>query len=57
MDPDVSPPALLAVLMTGISQVIVLEEALGVFTGHAETRAMVEQVLRRLDGEPGASAG
>jgi AcrR family transcriptional regulator len=35
-------PAALPVLMTGLSQIMVLEEALGMSTGHAELRAAVE---------------
>jgi TetR/AcrR family transcriptional regulator len=44
-------PEVLTVLMTGICQVIVLEQALGMATGHAETLALVEQHLKRLEGE------
>jgi len=44
------PPDVLVVLMTGISQVIVHERALGVSTGHEPTLALVEEHLRRLEG-------
>lgn len=48
---DVWPPLVFAVLMTGVSQILVIEEAsLGVSTGHPETVAFVEQLLVRLEG-------
>ena len=40
---DVVPPLVALVAMTGIAQVLALEEALGVTAGHAETRAFVER--------------
>jgi AcrR family transcriptional regulator len=46
------PPDVLVVLMTGISQVLVHERALGMSTGHAPTLALVEEHLRRLEGDP-----
>ena len=52
IDPDVCPPAALTVLMTSISRVIVMEQALGMSSGHAETLEFVEQQLRRLEGHP-----
>jgi AcrR family transcriptional regulator len=42
-------PEALVVLMTGLSQVLVMEEAIGVTTGHAATRALVERTLDRLE--------
>jgi AcrR family transcriptional regulator len=36
------PSAVLPVLVTGLSQILVLEEALGLTTGHAELRDLVE---------------
>lgn len=38
--------------MTSICRVIVMEQALGMSTGHAETLALVEQHLSRLEGDP-----
>ena len=35
--------------MTGLSQVLALEDALGVTAGHDATRAFIEQVIARLD--------
>jgi TetR/AcrR family transcriptional regulator len=46
------PPLVCAVLVTSISRVLVIEEeTLGMATGHAETVAFVEDLLRRLEGE------
>ena len=32
-------------VMTSVSQILVLEEALGIALGHAETRALVSRLL------------
>jgi len=46
------PPVVVAVLMASISRFLVLEhETLDMSTGHAETIAVVERLLRRLEGE------
>ncbi len=50
------PPIVWTVLMTSVSRVLVIEQALGVSTGHAETVELVERYLRALEGEP-APAG
>ena len=42
------PPTVVLLLMTGVTQVLGLEEALGVTTGHRETVAYIEQALARL---------
>lgn len=48
---DVCPPLVFAVLMTGVSQILVIEQAsLGMDAGHPETVAFVEDVLVRLEG-------
>jgi AcrR family transcriptional regulator len=52
MDPSDVPPLVWSVLITGVSQVLVMEKALGMSAGHAETVAFVERYLRRLEGEP-----
>jgi hypothetical protein len=49
-------PEVLTVLLTSVSRVMIMEQALGMTIGHAETLAFVEQWLRRLEGEP-ASPG
>jgi AcrR family transcriptional regulator len=52
IDADTFPPAVLAVIMTSISRVISMEQALGMSAGHAETLAFVEQYIQRLEGDP-----
>lgn len=52
IDADDVPPAVVLVFMTSISRVLVMEDALGVTTGHAETLALVERYLTRFEGEP-----
>lgn len=43
-------PAIVALLaMTGLSQVLALEDALGVTTGHDTTRAFVDRMLEQLE--------
>ncbi len=45
------PPVVCAVLMTGVAQILVIEEeSLGMSTGHADTVAFVEQLLEGLEG-------
>jgi AcrR family transcriptional regulator len=46
------PPAVWTVLMTSLSRFLVLEQAVGITGGHAETLELVEGHLRRLEGEP-----
>ncbi|HEX2212641.1 MAG TPA: helix-turn-helix domain-containing protein [Mycobacterium sp.] len=48
------PPVVWTVFATAVSQAIVMERALGMSTGHAETFEFCEQWLRRLEGEPGS---
>jgi AcrR family transcriptional regulator len=43
------PPIVALLLMTGVTQVLGLEDALGVTAGHDATRAFIEQVIARLD--------
>lgn len=46
------PPIVCAVLLTSISTFLVIEQSmLGMSTGHAETVAFVEGVIRRLEGD------
>jgi AcrR family transcriptional regulator len=52
IDPADVPPLVWSVLITGVSQVLVMEQALGMSAGHSETVAFVERYLRRLEGEP-----
>ena len=45
VDTDRFPPVAVMTVMTSISQILVLEEALGITTGHPETRALVASLL------------
>lgn len=54
IDAEDFPPATVLILMTSISRVLVMEEALGMTTGHAEMRDLVERYLTRFDGDPPA---
>ena len=45
-------PVVWAVLATSLSWVLVMEQALGMSGGHAETLTFVEGYLRQLEGEP-----
>jgi AcrR family transcriptional regulator len=47
---DRCPPVVVVLAMTGLSQVLVLEKALGITSGHDETVALVERYLRELEG-------
>jgi TetR/AcrR family transcriptional regulator len=47
--PDQLPPVAALLLMTGLSQVLTLESALGVTSGHDETVALVERTIARLE--------
>jgi AcrR family transcriptional regulator len=49
---DDMPPVVWTVLMTSLSRFLVLEQAIGMSGGHAETLELVENYLRRLEGEP-----
>jgi AcrR family transcriptional regulator len=51
------PPAVALLLMTGLSQVLALEDALGVTAGHEATVAFVERTLGELEAAPKASRG
>jgi AcrR family transcriptional regulator len=46
------PAPVWSVLITSVSRVLVIEQALGMSAGHAETVTFVERYLRRLEGEP-----
>jgi TetR/AcrR family transcriptional regulator len=51
IDTDEFPPAAMLVLMSSISRILVMEQALGVTTGHTETLALVERALVRFEGD------
>lgn len=46
------PPVVWTVLMSSLSRFLVLEQSIGMSAGHAETVELVENYLRRLEGEP-----
>ncbi|BBY05595.1 TetR/AcrR family transcriptional regulator [Mycobacterium noviomagense] len=46
------PPLVWSVLITSVSRVLVMEQALGMSLGHAETVAFVERYLHQFEGEP-----
>ncbi len=50
---DTLPPIVALLLMTGVSQVMALEDALGVTAGHDTTRSFIERSIERLDPRPG----
>jgi AcrR family transcriptional regulator len=52
VDADQLPPIAALLLMTGLGQVVGLEEALGVTAGHDETLAFVERAIEQLEGRP-----
>ncbi|WP_436791859.1 TetR/AcrR family transcriptional regulator [Yinghuangia sp. YIM S10712] len=52
-----APPMAIVVLTTAIARVLVNERDLGLTTGHDETMAFVESLLRRFDGPPDSRTG
>jgi len=46
------PPLVWSVLMTSVSRVLVIEQALDMSAGHRETVEIVEDYLRHLEGDP-----
>ncbi|SEO40774.1 TetR/AcrR family transcriptional regulator [Trujillonella endophytica] len=46
---DDVPPAALSMIMTSLARVAVIERSIGVSTGHAETLALVESYIDRLE--------
>jgi AcrR family transcriptional regulator len=49
---DELPPVVALLTMTGLAQVLALEGALGVTTGHDTTVEFVERTIARLEGDP-----
>lgn len=52
VDTGLIPPIAIMVLITSVSQILVMEEALGMSAGHAETRELVVRLLNQF--EPGS---
>ena len=50
--PSEVPPVVWSILLTGLSTVVMLGEALGVTAGHAETLELVERYLTLMEGPP-----
>lgn len=57
LDTELFSPAAVVVLMSAIPRVIVIEEALGITTGHSDARALVEHYLEQFEGLRGKGAG
>lgn len=49
---DDVPPVVWAVFATSLSRVLVMEQEIGMSSGHEETLAFVDVWLRRLEGDP-----
>jgi AcrR family transcriptional regulator len=56
IDDDQLPPIVALLLMTGVTQVLALEHALGVTTGHDTTIAFIERAIAELEG-PSSQSG
>ncbi len=52
MAEDDLPPVVALLVITGLTQVLALEDALGVTAGHDTTRAYVERIIARVDRSP-----
>jgi AcrR family transcriptional regulator len=50
IDTERLPPIVVMVLMTSLSQILVMEETLGMRAGHVETREVVHRFLDELEG-------
>jgi AcrR family transcriptional regulator len=50
--PDVLPPIVALLMMTGLAQVMALEKGLGVTAGHEATTAFVESAIAHLERRP-----
>jgi AcrR family transcriptional regulator len=51
LDAERWPPTSIILLMSGISRFLLIEEAFELDIGHAETLAVIEREIRRLEGE------
>ena len=54
---DRLPPIVGLLIMTGLSQVMALESALGVTSGHDTTLAFIEQAIDQIESSPLADDG
>ncbi len=55
--PEQLSPTVALLMMTGLSQVLALEQALGVSAGHDATVSFVQSVIDRLEPPTGSAAG
>ena len=55
VDTEQVPPSAALLLMTGLAQVLAIEQALGLTAGHDATLAFVERAISRLDAPPPSS--
>jgi TetR/AcrR family transcriptional regulator len=46
---EICPPQVLTLLMTGVAQILALEEGLGMDAGHKQTKAFVAQLIDRFE--------
>jgi len=54
LDPDTWPPASVILVMWGVSQYLLIEQAFDLDTGHAETVALIEKHIAALEGPRGS---
>ncbi len=54
---DIYTPAAVVLLMSSVSRFLRMEEAFGVDAGHRDVTALLETLLRELEGEPQLAAG
>lgn len=50
-DPQAWPPSAIVLIMAAISRFLIAEDAFGVEDGHRETVALVEELIRKLEGD------
>ena len=51
LDPDAFPPAAVLLILQSVARFLVMEDALGMTSGHAETLALVDRLLGRAASE------
>ncbi len=51
LDPGAYPPHGVTVLIAAVARALVMEENVGITSGHAEARSIVESLLRRLEAQ------
>jgi AcrR family transcriptional regulator len=49
VDPSICPPVAAALLLAGVARALVMEDRVGILTGHAEARAFIEWCIDRLE--------